>query len=125
MAYKQNSSPSLCRHLFHFSEAFLLELHIADGQYFVHDQNFRFQMGGNCKSQADIHATGVMLDGGIEKLFHFSKGDYLVEFIFYFGLAHAEDRAIEINIFPSTEFGMKTGSDFQQTSHAALDRNLA
>ena len=32
---------------------------------------------------------------------------------------HAEDRAVEENVFPAGEFGVEAGADFQQAGHAA------
>ena len=40
----------------HFAEAFLLELHIADGENLVHNHDFAVQMRGNGKRKFNIHA---------------------------------------------------------------------
>ena len=72
---------------------------------------------------ARTHAAGIVLDRDIEKSFHFDKGDNFIKFTFDLGLAHAEDRAVQEDIFPSGKLGMKAHTNFQQTSHTAFDGN--
>ena len=61
------------------------------------------------------------LTGRIEKLLDFGESDDFVELPFDFAAAHAEDGAVEKNIFPAGQFGMKTGADFEQAADAAAD----
>ena len=39
--------------------------------------------------------------------------------------AHAEDRPIQINIFPTRKFRMKTGTDFEERGNPAMKRDFA
>ena len=40
-------------------------------------------------------------------------------------MRHAQDRAVEVDIFAAGEFGMKAGADFQQAADAADDFRIA
>src|SRR5215213_8794934 len=62
-----------------------------------------------------------MFDRGIEKLFNFREGDDLVELAINLRLSHAEYRAIEINVFPTGELGVKACADFQQRTDTPVD----
>src|SRR5215469_3569073 len=76
-----------------------------------------------CK--ANIHARRIALDRRVEKLLHLGECDNLVELAFDLGAFHAEDRAIEIDMFASRKLRMKTGSDLEQARHAAMNRDTA
>ena len=75
--------------------------------------------------QAHIHARGIALDRRVEKSLDLGKGDDLVEFAADFGAGHAEDRAIQKDVFAPGQLGMKPGADFEQAGDAALDRDAA
>ena len=77
------------------------------------------------ESQADIHARGVALDRRIEKSLDLGKGDDLVEFPADLGPRHAEDRAVQKDVFAAGQLRMKSGADFEQAGDAALDRDAA
>ena len=68
MAHEQHGAP-VSRDVMHFTQTFLLELGVADGENLVHDKNFRLQMGGDGEGQPDIHAAGVPLDRRIQEIF--------------------------------------------------------
>src|SRR5665213_4072642 len=71
-------------------------------------------MRRHAEGKADIHAGGIVLDGGVEKLLDLGEGDDLVEFAFDLGVFHAEDGAVHVDVFAAAEFGVKSGADFQQ-----------
>ena len=56
VAYKYDC-PSFLGNFPHFSHAFLLKLGIAHGEDFIYDENFRFQMCGNCEAKAHEHTA--------------------------------------------------------------------
>ena len=119
VADKQHRAAVAARDLVHLAEAFLLELGIADREHFVDDQDFRLQMRRDGEGEAHIHAGGIALDRRVEELLDLGKGDDLVEFPADLGAAHAEDRAVEIDVLAAGQFGMKAGADFQQARDAA------
>jgi hypothetical protein len=59
--------------------------------------------------KTDIHAAAVTLYWSVEEFLDFREGDDLVKFVFYLQAAHAEDRAVQKDVFPVCEFGVKSG----------------
>lgn len=82
-------------------------------------------MGGDGEGQADVHAAAVAFDGRIQEFFDFGEGDDFVEFAFDFGAAHAQHGAVQVDVFASGQFGVKSGADFQQAGHAPFDADAA
>ncbi len=109
----------------HLSEAFLLEIDIANGEDFIDEENFRLEMGGDGKGQADVHAGGVVLDGSVDEFFELGEGHDFVEFAGDFALAHAQDGAGEESVFAAGEFGVEAGADFEEAADAAADFGVA
>src|SRR5260370_38554513 len=91
-------------------------------QDFVHHQDFRIQVGSYRERQADVHSAGVMLHRSVKKFFDFGESNDLIEALGDFGLAHPQNRAIQKDVFPARQFGMKPGTYFEQTSHPATQR---
>src|SRR3954462_11992813 len=82
-------------------------------------------MRGDGKRESDVHAAAVAFDGGVEEFIDFGKGDDFVELSFYFSGLHAEDCAVQEDVFASGPFGMEAGANFQQTLHAPFDPHSA
>src|SRR5690606_33600002 len=104
-----------------FAEALLLKRVIADGEHFVDHQNLLVQMRGDGEGKAHIHTGGVALYRRIDEFFDLRKGDDLVETLIDLLLSHAEDRAVQINIFPPAELLVEARADFEQGRGAATD----
>ena len=66
-----------------------------------------------------MHATGISLDRRINELFYFRKGDDLIQLSLNLGFPHAENGAIEKDIFPPGKFGMKAGPHFKKRPDAS------
>src|SRR3979490_2037613 len=62
-----------------------------------------------------------MFHWGIEKFFNFGKSDDLIELALNLSSGHAENRPIEKNVFSPSQFGMKSGTDFEQARDAPLN----
>jgi hypothetical protein len=60
-----------------------------------------------------------MLDRRIEELLDLGEDDDLVEFAFDLDAAHAEDRAVQEDVFATGQFGMKSGANLEQAGHTA------
>ena len=58
-------------------------------------------MGSHGKAQPHIHAAGIVLHWSVEKFLQFGKRDDFVELGNDLGLSHAENRAVEKNVFAS------------------------
>lgn len=98
-----------------------MELGIADGEDFIYDEDFGFEVGGDGEGESDVHPGGVAFDGGVYKLFDTGEGYDFVEFAADFGAGHAEDGAVEVDVFATAQFGVEAGTDFEQTGYSAID----
>lgn len=125
MAHKQNRPSLFVADLIHLSHALFLEFGVADGEDFVDEEDFGVEMGGYGEGEADVHAAGVAFYGGIQELFDLGEVDDGVEVLFDLGFAHAEDRAVQVDIFAPRELGMEAGADLEQACHSAFDRDSA
>ena len=108
-------------HVAHLAEAFFLKFNVTDSEDFVNEKDFRFEVRGDGKRQADVHAGGVVLDLRVNEFLKFRKGHDLVELALDFPLAHAQDGAGEERVFASGKLGVKTGADFEQAADAAVN----
>src|SRR5262249_4137540 len=104
--------------LLHLGETLFLKLRIADSQDFINQQHFRLQMRRHSKRESHVHPARITLHRRVEKLFDLRKRDYLVELAIDLRLLHAENRAVEIDVFTASQFGVETGADFQQRADA-------
>ena len=110
----------------HPSEALLLKGAVADGEHFVDDQDLRLEVRGDGEGQPHIHAAGVALDRRIDEFFDPGKSRRSRRTCASISrAAHAEDRAVQIDVFAAGQLGVKAGADFQQAGHAALDQRAA
>ena len=123
VAYEQNCA-SLAPSFFHFAQAFFLERCVAHRQHLVHDQDLRLQMSRHGEGKPDVHPRGVTLDRRIQELLYLRKVDDLVELPRYLLPAHAEDRAVQIDVLPSGQLRMKTGANLQ-ARHPSFDPDPA
>ena len=120
MAYKQDR-PTFTRHLAHLPQAFLLKASVSHCQYLVHQQNLRLQVRGHGESQPHAHAAGVALHRRIDELLHAGEVHDLVELAVDFGFGHAQDRAVEVDVFPSSQLLMKASAHFEQAGDATVE----
>ena len=82
-------------------------------------------MGGDGEGQAHVHAAGVALDRRVEKALDLGEGDDFVELAADLGAAHAEDGAVEEDVFAAGQLRMKAGADFEQAADAAVEVRAA
>src|ERR1700733_12139217 len=82
-------------------------------------------MRGYRKSEPHIHSTAVTLHRRIKESFDFGKRHDLVELRPYFNAAHSKDSAVQKDILAPSQFRVKAGPDFKQTSHSTLDADPA
>src|SRR5487761_1605936 len=109
------------RNVAHFAEAFFLEGGVADGEDFIDEEDFGFEMRGDGEGEAHAHAAAVMLEGRVDEALAFGEGDDFVVFAQNFGFAHAENRAAEENVFAAGQLRMKAGADFEQAADASVE----
>ena len=124
VTHKQHRAPPLS-HLAHLAQALLLELSVADREDLVDEEDLGFEVGGDGEGQADAHAAGVALDGGVDKLLDAGEGDDLVELAVDLGFAHAEDGAVEVDVVAPGQLGMEAGADLEQAGDATAQLDPA
>jgi hypothetical protein len=120
VTYKEHCAPS-DSNVVHLSKAFSLKLGISHGEYFIDDQDFWFEVGGDGEGQADVHAGAVALDRRIEEVFHFRERHDLVELAGNLAAAHPQDAAVHVDVLAARQLGVKAGPHFQEAPHPAAE----
>src|SRR4051812_41102553 len=69
------------------------------------------------EAQSNVHAGGIMLHGSIEKFLKLSECHNFVKLSNDLSLSHAEDRAVEKNVFATGQLRMKSRPNLKQTRH--------
>ncbi len=67
-----------------------------------------------------LHAARVTLHGCVQELLDTGKIDDLIERRVDLALAHAENRAVEVDVFPPGQLLVKSGSYLEQASYPAV-----
>src|SRR5437667_11505551 len=67
------------------------------------------------EGKTHIHSAAVAFHRSIQKLFDFGEGDDFVKLPADFGACHAQNGAIQKNVFAAGKLGMKTGTNLEQT----------
>src|SRR5438128_3345039 len=112
----KDDGPTGFGYVAHLAETFLLEIDVPDGQNFVHEKDFGFQVGGNGKGETDVHAAGVVLHGRINEFLQLCESHDLVKFGGDFAFAHAENGAGKKRVFPPRQFRMEASADLKKAS---------
>src|SRR5206468_1136535 len=79
------------------------------------------QVCGDGKGQPDVHAAGKALHWRVDELLDPGKGHDLVELARDLLAAHAQDRAVQVDVFPTRQFGVEPRADFEQRGHPPVD----
>ena len=111
--------------ILHLSEALLLKARVADREHLVDDEDLRLEVRGDGEGQPHVHAARVALHRRVDELLDLGERDDLVELPADFRLAHAEDRAVQKDVLPAGQLGVKTGADLEQARHAPAQGDLA
>ncbi len=82
-------------------------------------------MRGNRKSQSGVHARTVALDRGVDEILQPRESNDFVEFLFDLVPAHPQNGAIEKDVLPPGQIGVKSGSHFDQGGKLPVDPQLA
>src|SRR5690606_30550923 len=106
------------------SETFLLKFSVPYGENLVDDQNFRFQVSSNRKTQPHIHTRGISLNRGVKEAFHSGEIDDGIKRFFYFVPGHSQYRSVQVDVLTAGQFGVESGSYFQQTGDPPLNVDL-
>ena len=90
----EKDGAAFARNFPHFAKTLLLETRIPNSQHLVDDQDFRVQVGCYSKSQAHMHAAGIVLHRRVDKLLNFCKSHDFVEFSVNFRFFHPQNRTV-------------------------------
>ena len=106
--------------------ALVLEFHVAHGQDLVDEEDVRLHGDGHGESQAHVHARGVVLDGLVDEALDAGEVNDRIQLGVDLLLAHAQDRAVEVDVLAARQFGVEAGADLEHGGHAARrgDRSL-
>ncbi len=104
----------------HFRDALALKSEIADGQDFIDDQHVWFEVGRHAEGQARVHTCRVPAHGRVDETVDFGEGDDLVKFAGDLGAPHAENGAIEINVFTACQLRMKAAPNFEKCADVTV-----
>ena len=118
VADEQDGPPHRRRHVLHFADALLLELHVAHGQDFVDEQYLGLEVGRDREREPQGHPGRVALDRHVDELLDLGEGDNLVEPGLYLLLPHAQHRAVEVDVLAAGQVGVERGADLEQRAHA-------
>ena len=102
--------------------AFPLEHEVADRQNLIHDKNFRHNNRGNCKRDTRNHTRRIVFHRHVEKLLDFRKFDNLIEMFVDKLLGIAQQCAIQINIFASSELHVEARTKLDERRDVAVHR---
>ena len=125
MANEEDGAALALGDVFHLADGFLLELGIADGEDFVHDEDLGFEEGRYGEAQTDSHTGGITLHGGVDIAFTTGEIDDLIQFGLDLITRHAEDGAVHEDILPTGHLAVETGADFQQGAYTAMGTDSA
>src|SRR3982751_3959991 len=103
----------------HLAQALALEFGISDGEHFIDDQNFGFELRRHGEGEPYVHAGGVALYGCIEEPLHIGESNDLVEFAANLAAAHSQNGAVHEDILASGKVGMKSRSNLQEACKTA------
>ena len=82
-------------------------------------------MGGHGESQLYKHTAGIALHRGVDKIAAFAEFNDLIQLGIHFGLGHAQNSAVHVNIFTARHFLIEAGANLQHTGHAPVQPNFA
>src|SRR5215813_2149438 len=100
-------------HGFHPGQALRLEGMVSHGKDFIDDENVGLEMRSHGEREPKIHACRIVLHRRIDELPDFCKRHNLIKPFRNMSAVHTENRAIEVDVFPTRQFLVKTCANLQ------------
>ena len=100
-------------HLAHFVKTLLLEFDVAYGEHLVHYEDVGVEVSGDGERELYVHSRGVALYGGVDKLAALGKLDYLLDLAVDLGAAHAQNGAVEVDVFAAGKLLVEACADLE------------
>jgi len=122
---EQHRAPVFPRHVFHFAEALLLKLGVADRQHFVHNEDLLFQMRRYGKRQTHIYAAAIAFHRHVEEFLDLGEGHYFIELFPNLRASHSQNGAVQEDGFMASQFRMEASANLQQTGDAPTQPDAA
>src|SRR5262249_34833487 len=107
----------------HFAEALLLKGRVPYCKHFVDEKDFRLEVGGHRERKPHSHSARVMFDGSIYELLYAGELDDLGKLAIDLAAAHAEHRAVQVDILAAGELRVKSRTDLKEAGNATGDFN--
>ena len=121
---KQNRDAALPQFV-HLAHAALAEINVAYRQSLIHQQNFGIHVDGHRKGQAHHHAARVGLDRLIDEVADFGESRDIFVALVDLARGEPQNRAVQVDVVPAAEFGVKSSAQFQQRRDAPVDIDRA
>lgn len=118
-------STALIAQITDFGEALGLEGVVADGQYFVDEEEIGFDVDGDGESEPDHHAAGVGAERFVDEVGQAGEVDDLVEQGEGAAAGQAEEGGVEVDVLAAGEIGVEAGAEFEERGDAAVDGDAA
>src|SRR5919109_4172554 len=77
------------------------------------------------EGEAHVHATRVMLHRCVKEFLRLGERHDLLELAVNLYLLHPQDSAVQVNVFPSCQFGVETSAHLQQGAYTPVDPGIA
>src|SRR5262245_16960775 len=106
MRYEGNLN-SIAAKAFEPPVTFLLKAEVSDREHFVDEEHLGIDVRSDGKTEPRVHAAGIPFHRCIDEIRDAREVDDLVEAPSNLLALHAHDRALQEDVFPSGEIGMK------------------
>ena len=107
------------------AHAALAKVNVADGQRFIHQQDFRIDIDRDGEGQAHHHAAGVGLDRLVDEVADFGEGGDVFVPLVDLARGESQDRAVEVDVIAAAEFRIEAGAEFEQGGDASVNIDRA
>ena len=124
MTYKKDG-PSHLLEFFKLTITICLKKDISYRKCLIYDQDLRINVDRHGKSQTDKHTTGICLDRLMNKITDVRKIQNILQACIYLLSGKSHHGSIEIDIFNSGIFHIKSGSKFQKRRNTSIYHNFA
>jgi hypothetical protein len=104
-------------------EATQLKLNVTHREHLVDQQHIGIDLGGDRESQAHVHPARIIAHGHVDKIVQSGKIDDGVKSASNILARNAQQRGVEIDVFPPGQIAMKPCAQLKQGANAALGAN--
>src|SRR5204862_3242331 len=99
----------------HLSQTLFLKFRISHRQNFVNDENFWLEVCRHCKRKTHVHTRGVAFHGRVEESLDVRESNDFIEFPSDLRSRHAEDSAVQKNVFATGQLRVEACAYFEET----------